>query len=359
MFRRALIGLMLSTLVYGVILFPYPVLAEPLSAETQQILEQSLSIVELDREIGKISDQQARSETELQQIQQEMLRIQRTLNSTQAITDQRVRAYYMGEREELIGTLFTANNLRDFISILDYIDLIFGQDQEILTRHQSAYRALKKAQSKQQQSSSELLELKNRLVQQRNRVEALHKKVDASVENSGDPEKMRLFIQEMNAYWENIGLYEVRRHFKALAAAMVDLPEFLKNNGQSISASGGTYTIAIKQEDLNQFLRSKDEIFNQFAFTFTEGKIIAEGTRDSLNIRVEGHYTVENQPENSIVFHVDQLVFNGMVLPDTTCRELEEDFDLGFYPKKIIPLVEATDVTLQKGILLIHLKLSL
>ncbi|MNP60875.1 hypothetical protein D3C76_1560010 [compost metagenome] len=87
--------------------------------------------------------------------------------------------------------------------------------------------------------------------------------------------------------------------------------------------------------------------------------ITAQGSREGINLKVEGHYTVENEPQNSIVFHVDRLLFNGLDLPDTTRKELENDFDLGFYPKKIVPFVEATEATIHKGTLIIKLKIAL
>jgi hypothetical protein len=57
------------------------------------------------------------------------------------------------------------------------------------------------------------------------------------------------------------------------------------------------------------------------------------------------------------MFHVDHVVFNGLELPDTTRQALEEDFDLGFYPQKIVSFLHATEVSSADGIL--HVKLSL
>ncbi|MNI90612.1 hypothetical protein D3C73_1481570 [compost metagenome] len=57
------------------------------------------------------------------------------------------------------------------------------------------------------------------------------------------------------------------------------------------------------------------------------------------------------------MFHVDEVVFNGLKLPDTTRKALEEDFDLGFYPEKIISFLRATDVSSAAGVL--HVKLAL
>ncbi|GIP20498.1 hypothetical protein [Paenibacillus sp. J22TS3] len=358
MLRRFIICSSLAVFFSAVIL-SYPVLAEPLSEETQKILEKSLSIVEIDREISKTEEQQRQAELDLQVLDKELQSKQLQITETQSQTDERIRAYYMGEREDLFAALLSAESISHFISILDYMDMIFERDHDILTDYQNAYRSLAQTRTQKDQALAELAELKANLLTQRERVQKLQASVDGSLKGRSDAERLRALIAEMNAYWNNVGLFEVRRHFKALASAMTDLPDFLKENGNQITASGTNYTITIKQEDLNTFLRTKDELFNQFAFSFEDGKIIAEGKRDSLQLRVEGHYTIENEPQNSIQFHVDKLVFNGLVLPDTTCRELEEDFDLGFYPKLIIPLVEATEVSLKPGVMTIKLKLAL
>lgn len=57
------------------------------------------------------------------------------------------------------------------------------------------------------------------------------------------------------------------------------------------------------------------------------------------------------------MFHVDHVVFNGLELPDTTRQALEEEFDLGFYPARIVSFLQATEVASSDGIL--HVKLSL
>ncbi|WP_433946124.1 coiled-coil domain-containing protein [Paenibacillus sp. SN-8-1] len=360
MLRRCFLSCSLLMFCSALILFPCRVHAEdPLSEETRKLLEKSLSIVEIDREIKKTEQLEAQAQSKMDMLSTELEAKQAQISASQSQTDDRIRAYYMGEREDLIGALLSTESISDFISVLDIIDMIFERDHDILGDYQKAYRSLVDTRDKQNQLLAELTELKSNLLIQRERVSKLQASVNSSLQGSSDAERLKALMEEMNAYWNNVGLFEVRRHFKALADAMVDLPEFLKNNGNSITASGTNYTISIKQEDLNAFLKSENEIFNNFAFTFEEGKIIAEGKQGSLQLRVEGHYTIENKPQNSIQFHVDKLIFNGLTLPDTTCRELENEFDLGFYPKLIIPLVEASDVTLQKGLLIIKLKLAL
>ena len=60
-------------------------------------------------------------------------------------------------------------------------------------------------------------------------------------------------MNELTLYWENVGIYEVKRYFKALASAMQNLPDFIQKQNGAISTTGTTYTIRIGQDELNTF----------------------------------------------------------------------------------------------------------
>src|SRR5690606_27082163 len=108
---------------------------------------------------------------------------------------------------------------------------------------------------------------------------------------------------------------------------------------------------------LNTFLREQNELFNHFSFTFSDNIITAYGKKDDIEISVSGHYSVENEPVNGIIFHVDQLFFNGFALPDTTRQALEKEFDLGFYPQLIISFLKANAIEMNDGELVIKLSI--
>ncbi|MNE85058.1 hypothetical protein D3C80_1820140 [compost metagenome] len=100
-------------------------------------------------------------------------------------------------------------------------------------------------------------------------------------------------------------------------------------------------------------------MFNDFTFQFKEDKVVAQGKRENMEIQIAGHYTIENDPKNAILFHVDELLFNGFALPDTTRQALEKEFDLGFYPDLIVSFLKANAVTMEDGELTIKLSITL
>jgi peptidoglycan hydrolase CwlO-like protein len=336
-----------------------PVAAEPFTAEEQQILEQSLSIQEIDREIERIESRQLETEEALRVLQGQLSDKNEQIRVSREQAGLRLRAYYMGERENLLYALLSVNSLKDFFTILDYYQLIMDRDRTVLNQYKADYAELARTKRKLDNTATELARMKEELQLQRSRVAALQQSVDESLGLSADPDKLKALIQELTAYWENVGLYELRKYFQALSSAMSQFPDFLQQNENSLVAEKGGYRLEIREEELNAFLYSKSELLKDMRFRFEKDKIVAQGSREGLELEVEGHYTVEQEPENSIVFHVDRLLFNGLALPDTTRAELERDFDLGFYPKKIVPFVEATDAAISEGTLTVKLKLAL
>ncbi|RRJ66681.1 hypothetical protein EHV15_29945 [Paenibacillus oralis] len=339
-------------------LFPPPVWAEPFTEEEQQILEQSLSIKEIDREIARIEARQQETETAIRQLSAQLAEKNEQIRSSREQAGARIRAYYMGERENLFAALLSAGSLKDFFTVLDYYQLILERDRIVLGKYKSEYAGLVHTKQELEVVSDDLARMKAELQLQRERVTALQQQVDKSLGLSADPEKLKAMIEELMAYWENVGLYELRKYFAALSAVMSEFPDFLNEYEDSLAAEKGGYSLTIRQEELNGFLHRKNELLKDISFTFLENQITVQGSREQLKLKVEGHYTVEHEPENSITFHVDRLLFNGLELPDTTRAELERDFDLGFYPKKIVPFVEATEVMIAQGILVVKLKLS-
>ncbi|MCJ8011385.1 hypothetical protein MUG84_06445 [Paenibacillus sp. KQZ6P-2] len=357
-----LIYLLVPLLLLSMLHSQHNLLADPVKpedADQQQMLQKSLSIVEIDHEIERISRQQDETQTEIDKLQVQLEEKQEQIKIRQERAGAVIRSYYMGERDNLFAILFSAQNLSNLLEIYSYYELIMDQDKTVLDAYQSQYKSIKDTQQRMESSYAKLTEIKDNLVKQRERVVALQKELDTSIAGSSDPEAMKKLIKEFTSYWDNVGMYEVKRYFSALASAMDDLPEFIQNKKGAIRTNGTTYSIKIQEDDLNDFLKSKNELFNNFAFHFSDNKVVAAGESGNLSLQVEGHYSIENQPENSILFHVDKLVFNGLELPDTTCRQLENEFDLGFYPEQIVSFVKATEVTSTDKILRVTLKLSM
>ncbi|HEY4390270.1 MAG TPA: hypothetical protein VGN02_02870 [Paenibacillus sp.] len=357
--RKAIASLCISiTLAAGPLLHG-AAYAAPISEEDLKIMEQSLSIVEIDRDISKITLQQQDTERSVDKLTKQLADKSSQIKNSREQAGKVIAAYYMGERETLLTALLSVNSLSDFFTVLDYYQLISERNQDILNTYLQEYTTLRATREELNQTNQELESMKQQLLQQRERLVALQQSVESSISSSADPEKLRQMILELTSYWQNVGLYEVRRYFKVLSEAMANFPDYLKDYGDSLTSFKGGYILTIREKELNQFLRSKNKLLSDMSFRFSNQRMIVQGSKEGLEISVEGHYTIENQPQNALIFHIDKLVFNGLELPDTTRTELEDEFDLGFYPKEIVPFIEATEAVIDEGKLTVKLKLSL
>ncbi len=332
---------------------------ENLDEQTRQLLENSLSAQELDHEIARVEAREQAARKQYSQLQQELVIQQKQLDSARTQSDRVLVAYYTGERDQLWLALLNTGSLSGMITFYEYYRMIIDHDQDIMTSYQKQYNGMLNKQQELSRTSTELQQIGANLKQQKQRVAQLRQQIDSGVASSSNPAIVRQLMQEMNNYWENIGLYEVRGYFNSLAQSMNQFPSFLKSEPDAVEIRGRSYTITIAQQQLNQFLHEQGRLPESFQFHFTDQGIVVGGQEGNLNLVIDGRYVVEDQPQNAIRFQVDKLIFNGLQLPDTTAQELEDQFDLGFYPGQIISYLKAKSVTMSNEQMQIELELSL
>lgn len=342
---------------------PVPLSAEaaaPINGEAlRELLEKSLSVTEIDKEIGRIAARKAKAAEGIAGLNAAIARSEAALERQREKAGAVLRAYYTGERDMLLAAVWSFDSLPDLFAMLDYLDVILSNDKHTLDRYRKQYRDLQAERTGLEGEERRLADIERSLLSQRERLIRLQSEIDGTIAASGDEERLRVLIQELVAYWEATGLEEVRRYFRALGDAMRELPAWLNANKGLLEVDGFNYTLRLPQEELNRFLREQNAIFEDFEFRFKEGSIIAQGRRDGIDVDLSGQYTLEDDPVNAIRFRTDLLKFNGLALPDTTRRQLEREFDLNFYPQKLVPFVKATSVEIEDGAMTVELKVNL
>ncbi|WP_165279872.1 hypothetical protein [Paenibacillus protaetiae] len=327
--------------------------------DVHQLLEQSLSITEIDKEIDRIRQQQQTLAADMETTSAELKKQEQLMKQKQEQASKVIRAYYMGERDILYTALLRAGSLQKLLNIWDYVQMIFTSDKHALNAYKEQYAKLQEGYLKQEEKQTELDRIQSNLSKQRERVLALQSQVDEQLSSRPDAEQLKMMIEQLNSFWETAGLHEVEQYFDALDKAMRKLPDFIEGNKKYLEMNGFNYTLRLPDTDLNAFLRQQDDRFQHFQFQFKDGKIIASGEKDDISVSITGHYSIINDPDNELLFHVDELLFNGFALPDTTRAELENKFDLGFYPGSIASFIKATDVETANGELIVKLSLRL
>ncbi|MFB9280014.1 coiled-coil domain-containing protein [Cohnella cellulosilytica] len=332
-----------------------PVHAEPYPEETRQLLEKSLSVVELNREIDRISALRSGAQADIERNERLLAEREMAIAVQREKAGHVLRSYYMGYKDFWMAALLHADSLPKIIRVWDTMDLIVQADHRTMNAYAEQYRELKSGYERLKREKDDLVAVESGLVAQRDRMNALRGDLDRELAASGDEQMLRKLMDELQAYWRNVGLYEVKQHFKALASAMTQLPDYVKKTPGIVQTNGLKTKLTLSDRQLNEFLRSQDSRFDDFSFKFDDGLLTMEGDNGHLQVTIQGRYTIENEPENAIRFHVDKLVFNGLALPDTTRAELEQEFDLGFYPQKLIKYVKARSVEMEDGLLTVDL----
>jgi len=356
--RRLLWAGLLATvwlLVSSRTAMPVPVHAEPLPDATKQLLEKSLSIVEIDREIDRIAALREQTRQQIAESRSSLTRQEVAIAVQREQAGSVLRAYYMGRADFVLNALLNADSLSDLLRTWEMMEYILSADRRALDRYADQYAVLRAGYDELQQDERDLTDVERSLQEQRERLLRLQDEIGEALTVSGDEDHLRQMMAELEAYWNNVGLFEVRRYFRALAEAMEQLPAWIQEHPETLQTKGLAAKLTLTDDQVNAFLRERDDLFRHFSIRFEQDKVVLSGDNGDVQVRIQGHYSLQDKPENAIVFHVDDLKFNGLTLPDTTRADLERAFDLGFYPQKLIQYVKAKGVKLDPGQLIVEL----
>ncbi len=334
---------------------PVPVHAEPLPEQTKQLLEKSLSIVEIDREIERIAALRGQTEQQIEESRNRLAEQEIAITVQREQASKVLRAYYMGRTDFILDALLNAKSLPELLRTWETMDYILSADRGTLDRYADQYAVLREGYASLQQDRIELAAVEQNLQAQRERLLKLQDEVGKALAASGEEARLRQMMAELETYWNNVGLYEVKRYFRALAEAMQHLPNYIQEHPETLKSKGLSAKLTLTDEQLNAFLRDRDDRFQHFSIQFEQDRMLLSGDNGDIQVQIHGHYSLQDKPENAILFHIDSLVFNGLALPDTTRADLERSFDLGFYPQKLIKYVKAKSVELSPGQLTVEL----
>jgi peptidoglycan hydrolase CwlO-like protein len=324
--------------------------------ETRELLQKGLSIHEIDQEITRLTAEEpliaskieeARSEAEYKGVQ---------LEATKERAARVIRAYYMGKRQPIWLLIFSAKSLTQALTIFEYVTHILDNDQRALKSFQESRIEWERSEAKWLEARTELQELKSKLVAERENLLALQDELDAKLAAIPNAEAVKQTILDLTSNWEQYGLPLFQSYFAALSESINQLPELLTQNNNLV-AQGFDYTFRIGDSELNEFLRKKNELFGHFTFEFNDGHIVVYGKDRDVEVRIKGRYVLENQP-NAIRFHIDELMYNGFLLPKSTAESLERDYELAIYPQNFASFFVATGVQVQEGSMSVTLKMD-
>lgn len=327
--------------------------------EYRELLQKGLDIHEIDRELDRISAREHQVAEQIKRTEQRLEQEEQSVDELRERVGHILRAYYSGERISLLMVLFHINNWADAWTVIEYLQIIFLNDRELINRYLASYRSLKQSYEELQEIQQELELIRHTYLERREQLAEMQAELDRELEQLAEAEQVMAQIRELTEEWEQFGLPLFRRYFTALAAAMEQLPTIIVEYDDILTSRGLQWTFHLSDEVLNDFLRRLDESFHNLTFTFEEERIIAEGQDGDVVLYLAGQYMLEDEPVHHIGFELQELHYRGYELPESTRQMLNEEFDLGIYPQNIVPFVTATHIEVEEGMLRVMLELSM
>lgn len=339
--------------------FPDSVRAEldtrPQAAD-DSILQQGLTIYELDKEVERLRLQEARLAEQIAKDEEALQRQGQLLKLRSEAAGDVLRSYYIGQRDRLWMIIFRMNSIHDALYALDTVRFIVANDLRLLRSYRDAFDAEKRLLAELERQQDELVRVIDASLAERDRLLALERELDQKLavldaEERVEQEKQ---IEQVTTAWEEEGLPLFQNVFRALSYAMNDLTDLLQGNDQ-LSMNGSNLTVRITDDQFNTFLRAKNELFESFQFRFENDGMIVNGTYDNQSALIQGAYELISEPQNLLRFRIAGLHYNGFELPESTRLELEQQFDLSFRPSQLFAGIRATGVTSSEGELRVEL----
>jgi peptidoglycan hydrolase CwlO-like protein len=324
--------------------------------ETRELLQKGLSIHEIDQEIARLTAEEPRIAARIEEARLEAEKKGLQLKATKERAGRVVRAYYMGQRQPIWLLVLSAKSLTQALTIYEFITHVLESDQRALKTFQQTQAEWKQSEAKWLEAQTELRSLKSQLVAEREKLIGLQQELDAKLATLSNAEEVKETIFALTTNWEQHGLPLFQSYFTALSEAINQLPELLTQS-KNLVAQGFNYTFRMGDSELNDFLRGKNELFHHFTFEFHDGYIVVYGNDGDVEVSIRGRYVLENQP-NAIRFHIDELMYNGLQLPESTAQGLERDYELAIYPQNFAAFFVATGVLVEKGTMSVTLTMD-
>jgi hypothetical protein len=322
----------------------------------QLILQQHFTQKELERTLTLIKQEESRLYGEIAQLDLDLQRKKLVMETMRRHAGDVARAYYTGERANLLTLLFDTENFNDFLLLFDFLQILYERDMAKLESFQKERAAMTSMQAERQNRLTLLRNLRRQYEKQLADMLAIQAEKEKNVQKLSDPTSVQSLMDHLVIDWRERGLPAFQTFFNELSGVMFQISELA--TPERIQSDGlFTHTLTIKQDEFNRFLVSKDELFKNSYFAFDNNQLIVEGTYDQIHLRLVGTYELISPKE--LKFHINELYYDGFALPASTIEEMEKMYDLGFYPELISSNIQVQGITMANQELKLQLKINL
>lgn len=362
-------GKLLQGCLAAVLLFqagPAAVFAQPqpeprhaVTDHTSTIVQQGLTIHELDKELSRLKEEEISLNERLEGQRETIRKHSALLDLRTTSAGEVLRAYYMGQRDRLWMLLFKMRSFSETLMALDYLRVMVSNDFRILEAYKQANQQHRTLLAELEMHSGQLQRTIAEYEKQRERLVAIQEELDRQLAEM--PEELRTAelaqIAAATRTWEEEGIPVFEQVMNALSLAMTELPSVLSDPA-FLTVNGSNMEVRITDEHLNAFLKERDPLFEQFQFAFNQDGMTVNGAYHGHEVTFAGNYRLEQQPVNALRFQIEQITFNDYELPDTTSAALQERFDFTFAPSRIMAGLTVSDVVNEAGQMRVQLAIS-
>ncbi|UKS30296.1 hypothetical protein LOZ80_15695 [Paenibacillus sp. HWE-109] len=339
----------------------FAVETSPATDEAKELVQKGLTIFEIDKEVSRLNEQDAKIVVQIQQNEQDIAKQNSNVESTRKHAGKVMRAYYTGDRDSIWMLIFSVSSFADALRMFEYLQMIITNDHRALSTFTDSFNNLKSLKTELETSRAELQQTKDKFLLQRERLVKLQEELDKQLAVSAQAQVIESQIKSLNEQWKQEGVPLFREYLNSLSTAFRELPQYVTNESKFMDLSSiKNPVITISDTDFNTYIHTKNDLLKNLNFKFADGNIIAKGKKENIEVTLEGKFLLKENPDmNEVRFVVEKLEFNGFTLPDTTIEDFTKEFQLGFIPKKIVNYLDVVSVETKNGVAVVKLKLSL
>lgn len=352
-YRRPVLLFLLFSLIVGSM--PINAQSAPDDPKVRALLQEHLDRVEARREIDKLKIEQLNLEKRALSLQSQLKLQKANVEKQKLQVGRLLRAYYANERPSLLAALLAAESWSDFFLILDFLQIIYDRDREILNAYKLDVQLTTNMKNDLDSFRVTIKQSIAHYESQIKRLDQLNRQLDGKLSKLPDADKVRLLMTQLEEDWLKKGLPAFELYFEIISDSMRYLPEMVDLT--QVEQSGSKLIVTFTDNQLNQFLAKKNQIFENTRFTFKDNEMWIEGIHEGAALTVMGGYELISPKE--MQFQVNQLIYDGYQLPKSTQDQLATKFDLGFYPTLIHPNIRIDSLVMSNGSLKLVVKFSL
>lgn len=320
----------------------------------QEVLQHFLTIYEVEKEIERVVAEEGSLQNELTTLSAHISDQQARIEYYKQRAAKIARAYYMGDRNDLLILLFSLDDLQQFLRLYDTVSYLFEKDEEELLAFHREVTRLQTLHADKEQALKELRETQAHLYAQKAMMGQLHSELDILLSGVSDKEMIALLQQQLIRDWEERGIPTFDMFLQTISSSMSGMATELTDH---ISFSFTGAKITISDQLFTSLLQKQNSLFHDFRIRFENEQLTFFGTYEDIVLTMTGEYQLES--EELVRFNVLDLKYNGFHLPPSTAKALETQYDLGIYPQYIHERLVIKDVTIKDGELHISFTLRL